>query len=134
MFEEFLVKTHKKEEILDITPEVKKIAEKSKIKEGICLIYAKHATASIIINENYDPNVGVDILSALDRIIPEHADYKHNCIDNNAAAHIKAAVTGPGKVIPIKDSKMQLGQWQSITLAEFDGPRERHVIIEIIGS
>jgi len=133
MINEFIVKTEKKQEIIDISDRVDEIVQKSGIDDGICLIYAKHATASIIINENYDPNVGVDILAALDRIIPQHADYKHNCIDNNAAAHIKAAVTGPGKIVPIKDSKMQLGQWQSITLAEFDGPRERSVVVEIVG-
>ncbi len=133
MINEFIVKTEKKQEIIDISDRVSEIVKKSKIDDGICLIYAKHATASIIINENYDPNVGVDILAALDRIIPPHADYKHNCIDNNAAAHIKAAITGPGKIVPIKDSKMQLGQWQSITLAEFDGPRERSVVVEIVG-
>jgi secondary thiamine-phosphate synthase enzyme len=132
MLQELHIKTAKKEEIWDITPEIKKIVEKSKIKEGICLVYAKHATAAIIINENYDPNVREDILTALRRIVPEHAGYKHNCIDNNAAAHIRSAVVGPGKVIPIKNNKLELGTWQGIALAEFDGPRERHVVVEIL--
>lgn len=133
MFQEIVIKTTKKQEITDITSEVKEIVKKSKVKEGICLVYAKHATASLIINENYDPNVGEDILMALNKIIPEHAGYKHNCVDNNAAAHIKAAITGPGKIIPIKESSLELGAWQGIALAEFDGPRERHIVIEIIG-
>jgi secondary thiamine-phosphate synthase enzyme len=134
MFEELLVKTNKKEEILDITDKVKEIVKKSKVKEGICLVYAKHATASIVINENYDPNVCEDILSALNKCIPEHAPYKHNCIDNNAASHIKATLIGPGKTIPVKDSNLELGTWQGVALAELDGPRERHVLVEIIGS
>lgn len=132
MFQEIVIKTTKKQEITDITSEVKEIVKKSKIKEGMCLVYAKHATASIIINENDDPNVGEDILSALNKCIPEHASYKHDCIDNNAAAHIKAAITGPSKIIPIKDSSLDLGRWQGIALAEFDGPRERHVVVQII--
>ena len=134
MFEELKIKTEKKEEIVDITSEVKKIVEKSKVKGGLCLVYAKHATASIIINENYDSNVCEDILAALRKIIPEHANYKHNCIDNNASSHIKAALVGPGKTIPIKDSALELGTWQGIALAEFDGPRERHIVVEIICS
>ncbi len=132
MLQELHIRTAKKEEILDITTEIKKIVEKSRIKGGICLVYAKHATAAIVINENYDINVREDILTALRRIVPEHAGYKHNCIDNNAASHIKSALIGPGKVIPIKNSRLELGRWQGIALAEFDGPRERHVVVEIL--
>lgn len=132
MFKELIVKTTKKEEIIDISGKVKEIVSKSNIKEGICLVYAKHATASVIINESADSNVGEDILAALNRIIPRNADYKHNCIDNNADSHIKATLTGPGKVIPIKNSELDLGTWQSVALAEFDGPRERHVVVEVI--
>lgn len=132
MLHELHIKTTKKEEILDITSEVESAVKKSKIKEGLCCVYAKHATAAIIINENYDPNVCDDILSALNRMIPQHAGYKHNCIDNNAAAHIKSALIGPGKIIPIKNNKLGLGRWQGIALAEFDGPRERQIVVQII--
>ncbi len=127
------VKTNKKEEIVDITDKVSGIVAEFKISKGLCCVYAKHATAAIVINENYDAAVCEDILAALDRIIPQHANYKHNCIDDNAAAHIKSAVIGPGKVIPIVNGKLQLGRWQGIALAEFDGPRDREVIVEIIG-
>lgn len=134
MLAEITVKTSKKQEMIDISDKVMDVVGKSKVKEGICLVYAKHATASVIINENYDPNVREDILTALNKMVPEHGGYKHNCVDNNAAAHIKSAITGPGKIIPINNYKLELGTWQGVALAEFDGPRERHVIIEIIGS
>lgn len=127
------VKTSKKEEIVDITDKVSEIVEKSKKAKGLCCVYARHATAAIVINENNDPAVCEDILTALSKIVPEHAGYKHNCTDNNAAAHIKSALIGPGKVIPIKDGKLQLGRWQGIALAEFDGPRDREIIVEISG-
>ncbi len=129
----FRVKTSKKEEIVDITDKVSEIVNKSSVKKGLCCIYAKHATAAIVINENYDPAVCEDILTALSKIVPEHAGYKHNCVDNNATAHIKSALIGPGKVIPIADGRLQLGKWQGIALAEFDGPREREIIVEISG-
>ena len=126
------IKTSNKEGIIDITPQVKKIVQKSKAKDGICLVYAKHATAAIIINENADSGVCEDILSTLKKLVPEHADYKHNCIDNNATSHIKSALIGPGKIIPIKNSSLELGTWQGIALAEFDGPRERQIVVQII--
>ena len=126
------VKTRKQQEIIDITREVKKIVEKSKIKEGLCMVYARHATCAIIINENYDPAVCEDILNTLNKLIPLHANYKHDKIDNNAHAHIKAAILGPSEIIPISEGKLQLGRWQGIALTEFDGPREREVIVEIV--
>jgi len=88
-----------------------------------------------MIQENADPNLCDDILTTLNKIIPLHDNYKHDKIDNNAAAHIKAGIIGPSLTIPIKDNKLQLGQWQNIFLAEFDGPRHnRKVIVSIISS
>lgn len=130
----FNIKTTKKQDIIDITNNVKEIVKKSKIKDGICLVYVRHATSAIIINENYDPSVCEDILTALNKIIPEHAGYKHDKIDNNAAAHIRAAILGPSENIPIKDGTLQLGRWQGIGLVEIDGPRDRTVLVKIIKS
>lgn len=124
-------KTGKKEEILDITAEVQGIVSKSGVRDGLCLIYAKHATAAIIINENYDPNVCVDILNCLSKLIPE-GKWLHDKVDNNAAAHLKSALLGPSEVVPIKAGKLQLGTWQSIMLCDFDGPRSREVVVQII--
>lgn len=129
---EFTVKTSKKQQIVDITDDVKKIVNSSKIKEGICLIYAPHATCAIIINENYDPNVMDDILVSLNSMIPE-GRWLHDSVDGNGAAHIKSAILGPSETIPIKDSELQLGQWQNLMLADFDGPRTRTVITQVIG-
>jgi len=131
---QFCIKTKKGQEIVDITNEVKKIVESAKIKKGLCCAYSPHATCSIIINENYDPSVCDDILSTLNKLIPEHAGYKHDTVDNNAHAHIKSAIIGPSQVIPIENGKMLLGKWQGIGLAEFDGPRERTVIVSIKGN
>ena len=131
MIHEISISTSKKQEIIDITKEIKEIVEKSDTKEGICVIYTPHATAAIILNENYDPNIMIDTLDALDNIIPQ-GKWKHDKIDGNGAAHIKSSIIGPSESIIIKDGKLLLGRWQSLMLADFDGPRQRKVLIKII--
>ena len=131
MMHEFFVLTRNKNEILDITQEVKDILKKSKVKGGLCNVYVPHATCAVIINENYDPNVMDDILKSLANLIPE-GKWEHDKVDNNAAAHIKSAIIGPSEKIPVKNGEIQLGQWQDIMLCDFDGPRKRKVIISII--
>ena len=131
--EEIKLKTAQQQELIDITSQVKEIIRKKGIKEGICLVYAAHASAAIVINENYDPNICLDIIDALNKAIPLHNNYRHDKVDNNAAAHIKSAIIGPSETIPISQGKLRLGHWQSIMLAEFDGPRKnRTVIVEAI--
>jgi len=132
MQHEFSIKTSSPQQIIDLTKEVKKLVSQSKIKEGICLVYAPHATCAVIINENYDLSVCDDILSALNKLVPLHAGYKHDKVDNNAAAHIKSAIIGPSETISVKNGNLQLGTWQGIALTEFDGPRERKIIVKII--
>jgi secondary thiamine-phosphate synthase enzyme len=98
--------------------------------EGICHVYVAHATAAIVINENDDPNVCVDLLDALDRLIPAGI-WRHDRVDGNAASHIQAAILGPGEMIPVRDGKLLLGRWQAVMLAELDGPRERRIIVTL---
>lgn len=128
---EFIEKTRVEQGIIDITEHVKSIVSKSKIKHGICTVFTSHATAAIIVNENNDPSVCEDILTALNNIIPLHPGWKHDKIDNNAAAHIKASLLGPSETIPIKDGELQLGTWQGIGLVELDGPKQRKIIVSI---
>lgn len=128
----FSVKTTKKQELIDITPDVKNIISESKVKHGICHVYLPHATAALTINENADPNIQEDILKVINKLVPEHDNYLHDQIDNNAAAHIKSTLIGVSVNIPISDNTLQLGTWQDIFLCEFQGPRDRHVLVEII--
>jgi len=133
MQKEIIISTKAHNELIDITKEVEKIVSESKVKQGLCNVFVTHATAAILINENYDPNLRDDIIKALNQTIPERNNYKHDQIDNNAASHIKAAIIGPSETIPIKDNKLYLGTWQSIAFCEFDGPRSnRKIIITII--
>lgn len=128
----FHVETDKKHAILDITREVAAAVRASGCKDGLCAVYTPHATAAIAINENDDPNIGVDLLRALDKMVPEHDGWLHDRVDDNAAAHIKAAILGPSETIPIIDGKLALGTWQNVFLCELDGPRaSRRVIVTI---
>jgi len=127
------ISSSKKQELIDITDKINEIVRKSKVKTGVCNVFVTHATAAIVINENYDPNVCVDFLNALNKAFPDHAGYLHDRVDNNAGAHIKAGVLGPGETIPIENGKLKLGTWQSIMLVELDGPRSnRRVEVSII--
>ena len=130
--EEIRVKSNKRNELVDIHSQVENIVAKSGVKEGICAVYAPHATCGIMINENYDPNICLDIIECLQEYIPQ-GKWRHDKIDNNADSHIKASIVGPSETIPITDGRLLMGTWQSIMLADFDGPRERKIIVTIIG-
>ena len=135
MMYEFKIKTKKREEILDITDRIRGIVEnldgdiKRKAKAG--LVYVPHTTCSVIINENYDKAVCSDILEFLRKSIPKGI-WKHDGVDNNGDSHVKSAILGVSQIIPLDKGKLVLGTWQNISLAEFDGPRERKVIVEIL--
>jgi secondary thiamine-phosphate synthase enzyme len=129
---EFVLRTQRTQEMVDITQRVAEAVRQSGVADGICLVYVPHATAAVAINENADPNVCEDILEALGRLIPE-GRWRHDRIDHNAAAHIKATILGPSETVPVRGGRLRLGTWQSLMLVELDGPRERTVIVEVQG-
>lgn len=123
--------TKSKTEMTDITNEVKEAVITSGIKEGICVVFTPHTTASVLISENVDPRLQRDLLGSLSRIAPDNVRYAHG--GGNAAAHIKSARTGVTLTIPVTGGQPLLGKWQGVLFAEFDGPREaRNVIIKVI--
>ncbi len=128
--EKFQVSTSKKLQIVTVTDKVKSIVKESGVDEGICLVYVPHATAAVTINENHDPNLLDDILDSLQENIPS-GKWRHDRIDGNGAAHIKAAIIGPSETIPIHDGKLMLGTWQGIMVCDFDGPRQRTVYVQV---
>jgi len=127
---ELRIRTTTKRELVDITADVAAVVSKSKLSEGLCHVYVAHATAAIIVNENDDPNVCVDLLDALDRLVPAGI-WRHDRVDGNAASHIQAAILGPGETVPVHEGRLCLGRWQAVMLAELDGPRERRVIVTL---
>ena len=125
------VKTTKKTSIVNITPLVKEEVKKSGVKSGLCLIYVPHTTCAVFINEGADPDVVRDITYMLEKLIPwDDRNYTH--AEGNSAAHIRSSIIGNSRIVPIEGGELMLGTWESIFLAEFDGPRERKVIIKII--
>jgi len=131
---QFAISTSKKQEMLDITDKVNKILKKSGVKEGICNVFVLHATAAIIINENWDPNICEDCFDAWNKAIPAHGKYLHDKVDGNAQSHILAAMIGPSETMPVRNGKLLLGRWQSLMLVELDGPRERTVEVTVVNS
>ncbi|MBD3354723.1 YjbQ family protein [Candidatus Woesearchaeota archaeon] len=130
MIKEFKVKTNKKNELRDISKEIISAVEESGVDSGCCAVYCPHTTAGITINEGADPAVKEDVINYLNKLIPESREYKHS--EGNSDAHIKSSVVGASEIIIIKDKKLVLGTWQKIFFAEFDGPRERKIIIKVI--
>ena len=124
------LRTRKAQEMIDITQQVADEVRRTGLKDGLCLVFVPHATAAVMINENADPNVCQDILDAMGKLVPEGA-WRHDRIDNNAAAHIKATILGPSETVPVRGGALRLGTWQSLMLVEFDGPRDRTVIVEV---
>ncbi|MFH1016890.1 MAG: secondary thiamine-phosphate synthase enzyme YjbQ [Pseudomonadota bacterium] len=130
---EFVLSSRSANEVVDITSRVKAIVRDSKADGGIVTVFTPHATAAVTVNENADPNVAVDFIEALRRMVPDHNGWLHDRVDDNAAAHIKAAIVGPSVAIPLKNGQLGLGTWQNIFLCEFDGPRsQRRVIVTVI--
>ena len=127
---ELRLRTTKKRDLVDITAEVTAVVAKSGLVEGLCHVYVAHATAAIVVNENDDPNVCVDTLDCLDRLIPGGV-WRHDRVDGNAASHIQAGILGPSETIPVLDGKLCLGRWQAVMLVELDGPRERRVVVTV---
>ena len=130
MIVELRLHTRTKRELVDITSELTAIVSKAGMAEGLCHVYVAHATAAIVINENDDPNICADLIDALARLVPE-GEWRHDRIDRNGAAHIKAAMLGPSETIPVCNARLQLGTWQAIMLVDLDGPRQRRVIVSV---
>ncbi len=113
-------------ELVDITAQVQDIVTEAGVVDGICSVFLRHTTASLLINEN-EPGLLEDIVAVVGELFPQRA-YHHDRVDNNARAHLVAALMGGSLAIPIADGKLVLGTWQSIFFLELDGPRPRRTV------
>jgi secondary thiamine-phosphate synthase enzyme len=124
------VRSREREELVEFTKQVEEKLKESGADEGLVVLYVQHTTAGLTINENADPDVPRDTLHALRTLIPQHGmGFRHG--EENSDAHIKASLVGSSVTIPFKDGKLLLGRWQGIFLCEFDGGRERQVIMMV---
>jgi secondary thiamine-phosphate synthase enzyme len=123
---ELSVSTPSREVLVDITRQVQSaVAESEPPLTGVVCIFVPHTTAGVTINENADPSVIRDMVEGLARLVPREAAYRHS--EGNSDAHIKASLMGSQVLVPVENGRLRLGTWQSVYLAEFDGPRTRRV-------
>ncbi|HEY0493494.1 MAG TPA: secondary thiamine-phosphate synthase enzyme YjbQ [Candidatus Dormibacteraeota bacterium] len=126
------IRSRERDDAIDITERVQELVGRSAVQDGLCQVYVPHTTAAVFINENADPQVLEDVLLSLDRLVPWELDYRH--AEGNAAAHIKAILTGGSQLIPVRAGRLALGRWQGIFLVDFDGPRERQVRVTVVAA
>lgn len=126
------VRSREREEMVEITGEVRKLIGEAGMDEGLCALFVRHTTAGVTVNENADPDVQRDMLHALRTLIPQHGmGFRHG--EENSDAHIKTSLVGPSVTVPFTGGRLLLGRWQGIYLCEFDGPREREVVVTLLG-
>jgi secondary thiamine-phosphate synthase enzyme len=130
MIKEISIKTHTREELIDITSEVQSAVTSAGIKDGFAICFVPHTTAGITINENADPDVKRDLIYKLNKEFPQSDGYHH--AEGNSDAHLKASLFGSSEHILIENGQLVLGTWQGIYFCEFDGPRTRRLKIKVI--
>ena len=129
--EDLEIATTTKVSTTDITARVRAAVTRAKITDGICLVTSLHTTAGLFVNENADPDVQRDLISHLGKLVPRDDEFRHE--EGNSDAHIKAVLTGNDVGLSVRDGELVLGTWQGIYFADYDGPRERHATITVIG-
>jgi secondary thiamine-phosphate synthase enzyme len=125
------VKTNQRQEMVRITRQLSGVVEEAGWKDGICTVFVPHTTAGVTINENADPDVATDLLYALERIVPsDDKGYRH--AEGNSAAHVKASMMGFSQTVIVSGGALALGTWQDVIFCEFDGPRQRQLLVEFV--
>ena len=126
---EIRVRTERRQQFVEITDQVREAVRGEHCRA--VLVYCPHTTAGIVINEHADPDVAHDIITALEQMVPDREIYRH--VEGNSPAHVKAALVGTCQIVPVENGEPALGTWQGIFLAEFDGPRQRLVLVTPLG-
>ncbi|MEM1842781.1 MAG: secondary thiamine-phosphate synthase enzyme YjbQ [Ignisphaera sp.] len=125
--------TYKEFELIDITRKVEEIVHKSGISNGLCAVFAPHATIAIIVNE-HETGLMEDILTFVKELTQPNRDWKHNAIDDNAHAHIGSAIISSHRLFPVVNGELVRGTWQNIFVLEMDGPRTNRIVyVTVIG-
>jgi secondary thiamine-phosphate synthase enzyme len=125
------VRSKERIQVIDITGDVEAIVRRSGISEGICLVHLPHATAALVANENERGLINDIIRKIREEFVRE--GWEHDRIDDNAYAHLASSFIGPSRAFPVSSGRILRGTWQSILLIELDGPRERNVVVTVVG-
>ena len=125
------VKTRQRSEIVDVTDAVRRIAKQHNVRDGLAVLYVPHTTAAVTINENADPDVRHDMLRKLETLIPKDEPYYQH-VEGNSDSHVKTSLVGNSATVLIEHGDLVLGRWQGIYFCEFDGPREREMMVKLV--
>ena len=118
-------------QMIDVTERVQTLVQQNRINEGYVIVFVPHTTAAVTINENADPDVKTDMLKKLETMIPKRESYYQHG-EGNSDSHVKTALVGNSVTVLIEGGRLVLGQWQGIYFCEFDGPRQREMIVKLI--
>ena len=127
------VKTHARSEMIDVTARVQNLVTKHGVMDGYVIVYVPHTTAAVTINENADPDVKSDMLKKLETLIPKREPYYEHA-EGNSDSHVKTSLVGNSVTVLIEDGELVLGRWQGIYFCEFDGPREREMMVKVFAT
>jgi secondary thiamine-phosphate synthase enzyme len=127
------LKTRNQREFVRITDEVAAAVRTSGITDGMCLVSAMHITAGVFINDD-EPGFRADLEAMLERLAPSGVDYEHHRTgEDNGDAHLKNMLIGHQVIVPVSDGRLDVGPWQQVFYAEFDGRRSKRVVIKVMG-
>jgi secondary thiamine-phosphate synthase enzyme len=127
---EFSVKTPARTAFVDITEQVNHAVTKDGIDRGLCNLFVPHTTCAVIVSENWDPDVVSDMTRHLEKLVPRDGGFRHS--EGNSQAHILSVMLSTSINIPVAEGKLRLGRWQGVMLAEWDGPRERTIVVSVV--
>jgi secondary thiamine-phosphate synthase enzyme len=126
----FEVRSDRREQLVDITSEVEQLIAAAGLAEGVCVLWSAHTTGGLTVNEGADPAVARDIEDWLASAAPHGRHYRH--LEGNSDSHIKTSLVGPGLTLVVSGGCLQLGRWQRVFFCEFDGPRTRRVLVQLL--
>ncbi|MBI4409376.1 MAG: YjbQ family protein [Gemmatimonadetes bacterium] len=131
MLQHIRIDSREREELVDVTAQVRQAIRASGIRDGVVHLWALHTTCALTVNEGADPEVAGDIVRTLRRLVPQKGDYRHT-EEGNADSHIKTTLVGPGLTLLVDEGEPVLGTWQKVFLAEWDGPRKREIAVRVV--
>jgi secondary thiamine-phosphate synthase enzyme len=125
----FKVQTSVRNEMVEVSDRLERIVFSNNISQGMLIVYVPHTTAAVTINENADPDVKSDLLAKLSALVPKNETYYRHA-EGNSDSHLKAAMVGHSVTVLVEGGRLVLGRWQGVYFCEFDGPREREMIVK----
>jgi len=124
------IRTTTREELVDVTALVRSAIKRAGIERGMAVVFCPHTTAGVTVQENSDPTVKSDMLAHLRKLVPKDAGFAH--AEDNSDAHIKCSLVGVSTTLIVEGGRPQLGHWQAVFFCEFDGPRDRRLLVRVI--